>query len=62
MSSYPAKLALEEADRLGPARIRRIMEMLGKADIDLKGDSGLDGEVVMEILVARLAQQARFSR
>ena len=59
MSAYPAKLALEESKKLGFIKIKRIMEMLGKADEDLKGGTGLDQELVLEILIARIAQQYR---
>ncbi len=59
MSAYPAKLALEESRNLGPTKIKKIIELLGSADYDLKGKTGLDGKLVLEILAARIAQQYR---
>ncbi len=55
-STYPARIALSEARKLGSQRIRRIFELLAKADLNLKGGTGLPAETTLEILVARLAQ------
>jgi DNA polymerase-3 subunit delta len=57
--AYPAKKALEQSRRLGSARIAQGITLLARADLDLKGESGLPPEVVVEILVARLARQTR---
>ncbi len=59
ISSYPARLALEESQKLGSKKIARIFELLQEADMDLKGRSGLDGRLIMEVLIARIAQQYR---
>lgn len=59
ISVYPAKLALAESQQLGTHKIKRISALLGKADEDIKGGSGLDSELIVEILIARLAQQYR---
>ena len=55
-ATFPAKKALSQVRRLGPNKIRRAIELLSKTDIDLRGRSALDGDILMEILVARLAQ------
>jgi DNA polymerase-3 subunit delta len=57
--AYPAKKALEQSRRLGSARIAQGITLLARADLDVKGESGLPAEVVVEILVARLARQTR---
>jgi DNA polymerase-3 subunit delta len=57
--AYPAKKALEQSRRLGSARIAQGINWLARADLDVKGESGLPPEVVVEILVARLARQTR---
>jgi len=58
-STFPAKKALTQMRRLGPNKTRRAIELLGKTDMDLRGKSALDGDILMEILVARLAQLSR---
>ena len=55
-STFPAKKALSQMRRLGPDKTRRAIELLSKTDMDLRGKSALDGDILMEILVARLAQ------
>jgi len=37
-------------------RVRRAVELLATADLDLRGDTDLEPEMVMEILVARLSR------
>jgi DNA polymerase III subunit delta len=59
ISAYPAKKALEQSRRLGSARIAQAIAWLARADLDLKGESGLPSGLVVEILVARLARQTR---
>jgi DNA polymerase-3 subunit delta len=56
MKPYPAKKALTGARRLGHAGIVRAIKLLAAADIDLRGDSGWRDEIVLEVLVARLAR------
>ena len=58
-STFPAKKALNQMRRLGSEKVRRSIELLSKTDIDLRGKSALDGDILMEILVARLAQLSR---
>lgn len=58
-STFVAKKALDRAQRLGGERIGQAMDLLAGADLDLKGRTGLPPELVLEILVARLARLAR---
>jgi DNA polymerase III subunit delta len=57
-SAYPAKKALEQGRRLGSARVGRAIVLLGAADLDLRGRSALPNDVVLQVLVARLARLA----
>jgi len=59
IAPYPAKKALEQARRLGSARIAHAIGLLADADSGMKGGSGLPPEVVLDILVARLSHQTR---
>jgi DNA polymerase III subunit delta len=56
---FVAKKALEQSRRLGSARIAASINLIAAADLDVRGVSGLAPEVVVEILVARLAQKTR---
>ena len=40
-SVFPAKKALAQANRLGTARIARAVQLLARADLDLRGTTGL---------------------
>ena len=55
-SAFPAKKALAESRRLGIERIGRALQLLAQADLDIRGVTGLSGETVLEILVARLSR------
>jgi DNA polymerase III subunit delta len=57
-STFPAKKALEQGRRLGRDGLRRAMALLAEADLDLRGARGLPGEIVLEVLVARLSRLA----
>jgi DNA polymerase III subunit delta len=59
MSPYPARKVLEQGRRLGHERIARAIDVLAEADADLRGRLGWPDALVMEVLVARLAQLAR---
>ena len=59
---FVAKKALEQSRRLGSARIAQAINLIAAADLDVRGLSGLDPELVVEILVARLARQTRPAR
>ncbi len=61
-STFPAKKALAQANRLGQANVARGIELLAQADLDLRGRRDLPGEVVMEVLVARLARLGAAAR
>jgi len=58
-SEFPARKVREQAQRLGSTKVARAIELLAEADLDLKGARALPGELVMEVLVARLAQLSR---
>lgn len=59
---FPARKALNGARRLGGEGLGRAIALLAAADLDLRGMTGLDGPMVLEVLVARLAQLARLKR
>lgn len=54
-STFPAKKALQQTKRLGSANVKRAVGLLAEADRGLRGESGWPPELVMEVLVARLA-------
>ncbi|HXW34456.1 MAG TPA: DNA polymerase III subunit delta [Acidimicrobiales bacterium] len=57
-STYPVKKALDQAARLGSARIGRAIVLIADADLDLRGRTALDSSTVLEVLVARLTQHS----
>ena len=59
---FVAKKALEQSRRLGSEKIIAAIKLIAAADLDCRGMSGLDPDVVIEILVARLATQTRPAR
>lgn len=59
MKPYPAKKALAQCRRLGHERISRAIKLLARADLDLRGGTGWPPELVLEVLVARLARLVR---
>lgn len=58
-SPYPAKKALANYRRLGPASTKRSVELVAQADLDLRGAKDLPAELVMDVLVARLSKLRR---
>jgi DNA polymerase III subunit delta len=56
---YPAGLALRQARLLGAGGLRAAYAHLAKADVDLRGATGLPEDAVLEVLVARLAGLSR---
>jgi DNA polymerase-3 subunit delta len=60
-SAGGARFPLESAKRLGSDGLREAVELLAQAELDLRGASGLDDDVVIEVLVARLAALSRRS-
>lgn len=61
-STFPAKKALASTQRLGSDRVGEFIELLAEADLDLHGARSWPPELVMEVLVARLAGRSRGAR
>ncbi|HEV8063694.1 MAG TPA: DNA polymerase III subunit delta [Acidimicrobiales bacterium] len=61
MSPYPAKKILEQGRRLGHERVVLAIGLIADADANLRGLMGWPGNLVMEVLVARLVQLGRAS-
>lgn len=57
-STFPARKALAQARRLGHDKIAELTQLLARADLDLRGARAWPPEVVMEVLVARLASRS----
>jgi DNA polymerase-3 subunit delta len=55
-STFPAKKAMASARKLGSTKVRRAITLLAEADLDLRGAKNWPEDMVMEVLVARLAQ------
>ncbi|MEM1334367.1 MAG: DNA polymerase III subunit delta [Actinomycetota bacterium] len=55
-SPFPAKKAMQNYRRLGSGPTKRAIELIAQADLDLRGGTDLDAELVMEVLVARLSK------
>lgn len=53
---FPAKKALGTYRKLGGGNVQRAIQLLADADLDLRGDTDLEAELVMEVLVARLSR------
>lgn len=54
-SAAGARFPLDASRRLGTAGLREAMNLLARAELDLRGYGGLDERTVIEVLVARLA-------
>lgn len=61
-STFPAKKALAGAQRLGSVRLEEFVALLAEADLDLHGAKNWPAELVVEVLVARLAGRSRSAR
>jgi DNA polymerase-3 subunit delta len=61
-SAFPAKKALAQSQRLGTIRIARAIRLLAQADLDVRGTTALSGDLVLEVLVARLSRLVRQGR
>jgi DNA polymerase-3 subunit delta len=59
LAAFPAKKVLLQSRRLGHDRIVRAITQLSSADIDVRGRIGWPPELVLEVLIARLAQLSR---
>jgi DNA polymerase III subunit delta len=53
---FPAEKALGNYRRLGGSGVLRAFTLLADADLNLRGDTELSDDVVMEVLVARLSK------
>jgi DNA polymerase III subunit delta len=58
-STFPAKKALTQSKRLGSQKLRTAFGLLADADLSLRGARAWPPELVMEVLVARLANLSR---
>lgn len=56
VNGFQAEKALKSYRNLGSAGVKRAFELLSVADLDLRGGTGLEEEVVMDVLVARLSK------
>lgn len=56
VAPFTAKKALAQCRRLGSANIARAVRLVAEADVDLRGGSAWTNELVLEVLVARLAK------
>jgi DNA polymerase III subunit delta len=54
-----ARFPLEAARRLGTDGLREALALLAQAELDLRGQSGLDERTAIDVLVARLAALSR---
>lgn len=54
-STFPAKKAMQQSRKLGTDRLARAIELLATADMQLRGTVDWPPELIMEVLVARLA-------
>ncbi len=54
-STFPAKKALAQSRRLGRDGVRSAVSLIATADRDLRGETAWPPELVIEVLVARLA-------
>lgn len=61
-STFPAKKALNAAQRWGSAGIADGIGLVARAELDLKGASSWPPEATLEVLVARLCFRARSGR
>ena len=56
IAPYPAKKAMAQSRKMGSQNISRAIELVSQADIDLRGGSSWSGNVVLEVLIARLSK------
>ncbi len=54
-----ARFRLDAAKRLGTPGLKEAIDLLARAELDLRGEGGLDERTVIEVLVARLAALTR---
>jgi DNA polymerase III subunit delta len=58
-SPFPARKALSQARKLGHDRVVRAIDLLATADLDLRGGKAWPDDLVLEVLIARLAHLSR---
>ena len=58
-STFPAKKAMQQSRKLGTEKLARAIDLLAEADLDLRGTKDWPPELVVEVLVARLANLSR---
>jgi DNA polymerase III subunit delta len=56
-STFPARKALSQSRKLGSERLVEFITLLAQADLDLRGARAWPPELVVEVLVARLASR-----
>ena len=56
-STFPAAKALRQGRTIGPERLHEFVGLLAQADLDLRGAKAWPSELVIEVLVARLASR-----
>ena len=54
-STFPARKLLNQSRRLGPQKVARVIRLLAEADLAMRGTIDWPDELVMEVLVARMA-------
>ena len=54
-SSFRAGKSLQDARKLGNSQSKKAISLLSDADLALRGQSGLAGDIILEVLVARLS-------
>lgn len=59
IKGYPAEKALKAYRSLGAEGVRKTFDLLASADFDVRGGTGLDNAIVMDVLVARLSRLGR---
>lgn len=62
LASYPAEKVLRQGRSLGHDNVARAVALLSNADLELRGTTSLPNELVIEVLVARLARLTRQSK
>ncbi len=61
-STFPARKALDQSRTLGPERLHEFVLLLAGADLDLRGARAWPSDLVVEVLVARLAARTPKAR
>jgi DNA polymerase-3 subunit delta len=56
-STFPARKALDQTRKLGSERVQAFVGLLAQADLDLRGTKAWSPDLVVEVLVARLASR-----